>query len=108
MNIQSLFLSFIIIISGCGDLGHALTGKEVTRVTTGVGEIIVIDDKDGISSIEIICNNGLIIKADWIRNSLNEYGYDIYEPEVNRDYNRLAVMITARGAIANYLRGEYE
>jgi hypothetical protein len=97
-----------MIITGCGDLGHTLAGKEVTRVTTGVGDVIVIDDKDGTSTIEIICNNGLIIKADWVRNSLNEYGYDIYEPEVNRDYNRLAVMITARGAIASYLRGEYE
>ena len=103
----SILSTLIFLITGCSDIGATLAGKEVTRVSTGVGEIVVLDDKDGISSIEINCNNGLIIKADWTRNPLNEFGYDIYEPEVNMDYNRLAVMITARSAIANYLRGEY-
>ena len=107
MKFISILSTLIFLITGCSDIGATLAGKEVTRVSTGVGEIVVLDDKDGISSIEINCNNGLIIKADWTRNPLNEFGYDIYEPEVNMDYNRLAVMITTRSAIANYLRGEY-
>ena len=54
------------------------------------------------------CNNGLTIDADWKRNALNEFGYDMYEPEVNRDSHKLSVMILARGVIASYLNGEYD
>ncbi len=60
------------------------------------------------SHIKVECNNGLTIDADWKRNALNEFGYDIYEPEVNRDSHKLSVMILARGVIASYLNGEYD
>lgn len=60
------------------------------------------------SHIKVECNNGLTIDADWKRNALNEFGYDIYEPEVNITSNKLSVMILARGVIASYLNGEYD
>jgi len=54
------------------------------------------------------CNNGLTIDADWKRNALNEFGYEIYEPEVNITTDKLSVMILARVVIASYLNGEYD
>jgi Zn-finger nucleic acid-binding protein len=88
-------------------VSDALSGAKVTRVETGVGDVTITDDEDDISHVKIECNNGLEIEADWKRNPYNDFGYDIYEPTVNQNYNRLAVMMTARGAIASYLRGEY-
>lgn len=73
-----------------------------------VGTATVTDDLAGTSHVRVSCNNGLVIDADWKRNPYNEFGYDIYEPTVNRNCNRLAVMVTARGVIAAYLRGEYD
>ena len=49
-----------------------------------------------------------MIDADWKRNAFNDFGYDIYEPTVSEDTNRLAVMTLTRGVIASYLRGEYD
>jgi len=83
------------------------TARKTTRVTITAGDVIIVDDKNGISSVEIQCNDGTIIEADWERNSTNEFGYNIYEPTVNKTTNRLAVMILARKVIANYLNGEY-
>ena len=107
-RVISLLLVATLITSGCKDVGAALTGKKITKVTIEAGDVVITDDEDGISNVEISCNNGLVIDADWKRNSSNDFGYDINEPEVNMDYNRFAVMIIARGVIANYLRGEYE
>lgn len=73
-----------------------------------IGTATITDDPTGTSHVRVACNNGLVIDADWKRNAGNEFGYDIYEPSVSRDYNRLAVMMTARGIIAAYLRGEYD
>ena len=78
-------------------------------VEIGAGKATITDKKgNGYSHVKIECNNGLVIDADWQRNSFNDFGYDIYEPTVSMDYNRLAVMATARGVIASYLRGEYD
>ncbi len=78
-------------------------------VQIGAGKATITDKKgNGHSHVKIECNNGLVIDADWKRNRFNDYGYDIYEPRVNRTTNKLAVMITARGVIASYLRGEYD
>lgn len=73
-----------------------------------IGTATITDDPTATSHVRVTCNNGLVIDADWKRNAGNEFGYDIYEPSVSRDYNRLAVMMTARGIIAAYLRGEYD
>lgn len=102
-------LSFTMI--GCESASNSvsvLSGKKVKKVSLQVGNVTITDDKSGISHIKVECNNGLIINADWKRNAINEFGYDIYEPSVNMDYNRLVVMMTARGVIAAYLRGEYD
>lgn len=82
-------------------------GKKTTRVTITAGDAIIIDDKNGMSSVEIQYNDGTVIEANWQRNSANEFGYDIYPPKVNRSTNRLAVMISARSVITNYLNGKY-
>jgi hypothetical protein len=108
IRIFSLLLLVTLFSSSCKDVGAALTGKDITKVTIEAGDVVITDDQDGVSNVEISCNNGLVIDADWKRNPYNEFGYDIYEPTVNMDYNKLAVMIMARGVIANYLRGEYD
>ena len=84
-------------------------GPKVTRVTVQAGDAVITDREDtGLSHLKLTCNNGLVINCDWKRNSYNDFGYDIYEPSVSRDYNRLAVMLIARGVIANYLNGKYD
>ena len=98
---------------GCGDgdggAGGLFDNAKVTKVTVKAGDVTITDrEGDGLSHVKIECNNGLVVDADWERNSANDFGYDIYEPEVNRDTNRLAVMILARTVIANYLKGEYD
>jgi len=105
------FTAVSLGISGCSATDSAiglLTGKKITRVEAKVGKITITDDEDAVSHVRIDCNNGLQIDADWKRNPANNFGYDIYEPTVNRDENRLAVMMSARMVIAAYLRGEYE
>ena len=77
-------------------------------VTIDAGDVIIIDDTSRVSSVEISCNNGLIIKADWRRDPNTELGYSIYEPTVSRTTNHLAVMLLARGVIVDYLNGEYD
>ena len=79
-----------------------------TRVRIDAGDVIIVDDKARMSSVEIQCNNGLIITADWQRNPYNEFGYNIFKPKVNRTTNETVVMILARRVIANYLNGEYD
>jgi len=101
------------VIANYGKIEQAvstsISGKKVKTVQLKVGEATITDDTSGgVSNVRIKCNNGLVIKADWQRNSSNEFGYDIYEPSVNMDYNRYAVMMTARSVIAAYLRGEYD
>ena len=84
-------------------------GPKVTRVSVQAGDAVITDREDtGLSHLELTCNNGLVINCDWERSSINDFGYDIYEPSVSRDYNRLAVMLLARGVIANYLNGKYD
>jgi hypothetical protein len=84
-----------------------LTKTKIVQI--GAGKATITDKKgNGYSHVKIECNNGLVIDADWQRNAFNDYGYDIYKPTVNRTTNKLAVMITARGVIASYLRGEYD
>ena len=90
------------------DVANFLKGKKVKKVSIKAGDVTITDDVDNVSHVEINCNNGLIVNADWKRNPFNEYGYDIYEPTVNIDYNRLSVMLLARGVIASYLNGEYD
>ncbi|MFM8495837.1 MAG: hypothetical protein ACKOEM_09980 [Planctomycetia bacterium] len=80
----------------------------IHRIKVGVGDVIITRKAQGLSHINIRCNNGLVIKADWQVNPLNDFGYDLYEPEVNQTTNRMAVMMTTRGIIAAYLRGEYD
>ena len=92
---------------GMTRIGAALRGKKVKRVEIGVGVATITDDKNGLSHVKIECKNGLIIDADWKR-AYNDFGYDIYESKVSKDYNRLVVMSTARGVIASYLKGQYD
>ena len=108
LTLVILILFAAMTLSSCKKVTGIFTGEKITEVSIKAGKALITDDEDGVSNIEITCNNGLVIKAEWKRNSSNEYGYDIYEPEVNQDYNRLAVMIMARGVIANYLNGEYD
>jgi hypothetical protein len=96
------------IVNGVTNATNLLAGKKVKKVKISAGDATITDDVDGMSHIKVECNNGLTIDADWKRNALNEFGYDIYEPEVNRDFNKLSVMILARGVIASYLNGEYD
>jgi len=96
---------------GCGAVRRVAsmaTGKKVKTVQLKVGKATITDARSGTSHVRVECNNGLVINADWKRNGANEFGYDIYEPSVNQDTNRLVVMMTARGVIAAYLRGEYD
>ena len=95
------------LVDGMTNFGAGLRGKKVKRVEIGAGVATITDDKNGLSHVKIECKNGLIIDADWKR-AFNDFGYDIYEPKVSKDYNRLAVMTTARGVIASYLNGKYD
>jgi len=73
------------------------------------GKATITDKKsNGTSHVKIELDNGLVIDADWERNSFNDFGYDIGEPTINRTTNRLAIMVTARTVIANYLNGKYD
>ena len=96
------------LVNGVTNATNLLAGKKVKKVKISAGDATITDDLDGISHIKVECNNGLTIDADWKRNALNEFGYDIYEPEVNITSNKLSVMILARGVIASYLNGEYD
>ena len=73
-----------------------------------MGDVTIRDDRSGISHVKIECNSGLVIDADWKRNSFNDFGYDIYEPTVSRNTNRFAVMTLTRTVIASYLNGKYD
>ncbi len=96
------------LVNGVTNATNLLAGKKVKKVKISAGDATITDDLDGISHIKVECNNGLTIDADWKRNAMNEFGYDIYEPEVNITSNKLSVMILARGVIASYLNGEYD
>ena len=91
-----------------GSPRRAWASRTTKTVQLKVGTATITDDRSGTSHVRIACNNGLTIDADWKRNPYNEFGYDIYEPTVDQNYNRLAVMMTARGVIAAYIRGEYD
>jgi hypothetical protein len=80
----------------------------IHRIEVKLGKVIITRKAQGLSHIQIRCNSGLIINADWKLNPLNDFGYDLYEPEVNETTNRMAVMMTTRGVLAAYLRGEYD
>jgi len=111
INISLVAIVGLFFSCGDGDegAGGLFDSAKVTKVTVKAGDVTITDrEDDGLSHIKIECNNGLIIEADWERNFANDFGYDIYEPEVNMDYNRLAIMITARSVIANYLKGQYD
>lgn len=91
--------------AGCETARNAaaiLSGKKVKTVHLEIGNPVVTDATSGMSHVRVECNIGLVIDADWRRNAANEFGYDIFEPSVNQDSNRLAVMMTARGIIAAY------
>lgn len=113
--VKSLIIgaTLVCFIAGCGEIGQnvssRISGKKVKTVQLKAGEATITDDTSGgVSHVRIKANNGLVINADWKRNPSSEFGYDIYEPSVSMDYNRLAVMMMARGVIAAYLRGEYD
>jgi hypothetical protein len=96
------------IVNGVTNATNLLAGKKIKKVKLSAGDATITDDVDGMSHIKVECNNGLTIDADWKRNALNEFGYDIYEPEVNITTDKLSVMILARVVIASYLNGEYD
>ena len=103
-----VFALIIFFVPGCGKAVEAITGKKVIKAEVTAGNVTITDDEDGLSHVHIECNNGLEIDADWKRNPYNDFGYDIYEPVVNRDTSRMAIMLTSRAVIAAYLRGEYD
>ena len=87
-----------------------ISGPKITEVTVQAGEIKITDHEEYGSwcDLHMRCNNGLIIECQFKRNPLNfDFGYDITEPTVNMSYNKLAVFVTARGVIKNYLDGNY-
>ena len=103
----------VVVLSGAYlttqvDIGNvaSLLNRKVVQTTTG--KAIFTDNPNSLSHLRLECNNGLIIDADWKRNPLSDFGYDIYEPTVSETTNRLAVMMAARTHIAAYLRGEYD
>ena len=96
------------IVNGVTNATNLIAGKKVKKVKLSAGDATITDDVDGMSHIKVECNNGLTIDADWKRNALNEFGYEIYEPEVNITTDKLSVMILARVVIASYLNGEYD
>jgi hypothetical protein len=96
------------IVNGVTNATNLLAGKKIKKVKLSAGDATITDDVDGMSHIKVECNNGLTIDADWKRNALNEFGYDIYEPEVNITTDKLSVMILARVVIVSYLNGEYD
>lgn len=78
-------------------------------VEIGLGTATIYDyGENEINSLRLDCKNGLVIEINWKRNVLSDFGYDVDEPVVNKSYNRLAVMMAAKGVIASYLRGEYD
>ena len=78
-------------------------------VEIGLGTATIYDyGENELNSLHLDCNNGLVIEINWKRNVFSEFGYDVDEPVVNKSYNRLAVMMAAKGVIASYLRGEYD
>ena len=96
----SAILPALVLLVGC---------DKVTTVETEIGKVRITDrGDDERSQVKIECNNGLVIEAEWQRNAYNDFGYDVYEPSVSESYNRLAVMVTVRSAIANYLNGNYD
>ena len=96
------------IVNGVTNATNLLAGKKIKKVKLSAGDATITDDVDGMSHIKVECNDGLTIDADWQRNALNKFGYDIYEPEVNITTEKLSVMILARVVIASYLNGEYD
>ena len=81
---------------------------KTTRVTTGVGKVTIKESSWGTDYIKIRCNNGLVIEADWERDSnISGFGYDLIDVRVNENYNKMAVYMTVRGCIVKYLNGEY-
>ena len=102
-NMKLALLITALFLIGCGN-------AKVIKVEIEAGSATITDrgtDSGEISHLKLKCNNGLIINADWKRNPYNEFGYDLYEPTVSEDTNRLAVMLLVRGVIANYLNGYY-
>ncbi len=78
------------------------------RVEVGAGDVTITLHADSLNHIKIECNNGLVIDSDWEESYGSEFGYELYDVEVNQDYNKLAVFVTLRGVLANYLNGEYD
>ena len=94
-----------------GDGAGTSTGvrsSRVRRFSVTAGDVVVTHKPVGLNHIQIKCNNGLVIDSDWQLNAASEYGYDLYDVDVSRDYNKVAVFITLRGILAAYLRGEYD
>ena len=95
-----MIFPLLSVLAGCDN---------VKTVETDVGNVQITDKGDNdLSHVTIKCNNGMVIDADWRRNSYNEFGYDVHEPSVSETYNRFAVMVTVRSVIANYLNGNYD
>jgi hypothetical protein len=87
-----------------------ISGPKITEVTVKAGDVKITDPEKYGSWCDLYmrCNNGLIIECQFKRNPGNfDFGYDITEPTVNMSYNKLAVFVTARGVIKNYLDGNY-
>jgi hypothetical protein len=85
----------------------SVTGSETKRYVLEAGVATFTINRNGPHHLHVVFNSGLIAEADWKENPLNEFGYDIYEPQVSQDINKLALMIMLRGIIANYLNGKY-
>jgi hypothetical protein len=85
----------------------AITGAQTKRVQLEAGVATFTINRNGPHHLHVVFNSGLIADADWKENSLNDFGYDIYEPQVSQVTNKLALMIMLRGIIANYLNGKY-
>jgi hypothetical protein len=107
--VAGLGVAVVSAVSGCADVLNAIGGPKVVEVDVKAGHVTITDREDkGLSHVKVECNNGLIIDADWQRNPSSDFGYDIFEPDVNQTYNRLVVMMTARTVIASYLKGNYD
>lgn len=86
----------------------AIAPAKTTRVTTGVGKVTIKESSCGTDYIKIKCNNGLVIEADWERDSnTSGFGYDLIDVRVSESYNKMTIYMTVRGCIVKYLNGEY-
>jgi hypothetical protein len=86
----------------------SVKGSQTKKIKLESGTATFTINRSGPHHLRVDFNSGLVAKVNWKENPYNDFGYDIYEPEVSETTNRLAIMIALRAIIANYLKGKYD